>query len=50
MKIIYVLSETDIKKLLADHYETTPGDITIRDLNPNMNCTEMEITVETYPE
>ena len=50
MKIIYVLNEIDIKKLLADHYETTPADITIKDLDPNINCTAVEITVVQYPE
>ena len=50
MKITYTLNEIDIKKLLADHFETTEEDITIKDLDPNINCTAMEITVVQYPE
>lgn len=50
MKITYTLNEHDIKKLLADHYETTEEDIRIRDMDPNLNCTDIEITVATYPE
>ena len=29
MKIIYVLDEADIKKVLADHFETLPEDVEI---------------------
>ena len=50
MKITYTLKEADIKKLLADHFETEPEDITIRDLDPNLNCTDVEITVVQYPD
>ena len=50
MKITYTLNEKDIKKLLADHFETTEEDITIEDLDPNLNCTDVQITVEQYPE
>ena len=50
MKITYTLNEHDIKKLLADHYETSEGDITIRDKDPNLNSTDIEIVIDQYPE
>lgn len=50
MRIIYKLNEYDIKKILADHFEALPEDIEIRDMNPNLNMTDVEITVNTYKE
>ena len=50
MKITYTLNEKDIKKLLADHFETTEEDITIKDLDPNLNCTDVQITVVQSPD
>ena len=50
MRIIYKLNEDDIKKILADHFEALPEDVEIRDLNPNLNMTDVEITVNTYKE
>ena len=50
MKITYTLNEDDIKKILADHFETTPEDIEIRDKCPDLNRTDIEIIVTEYPE
>ena len=50
MIITYTLNEKDLKKLLADYYETTPGDIKISDNCPDLNRTDIEVIIDTYPE